>query len=258
MKNTLIGRNASISLLFALGILFVVGFACGGSSTPPPAGYVGFWTGEDGSTITIRGDGSADYKSGGTSVSGGGVTVDESSKTLKITFASLGPSFTIDKPPTGDKMTLSGVVYKKGSGSDSKPDSTTSSGKLEIPSNDKLQTLVKTTMLEFNDAVQSGDFSDFHKKTATVWRDSITPDEMREAFKKMVDNKDSFNLKKAISSLDATFKPEPKIAQVVGVDALVVEGFYPTTPKKLYFTLKYTMDDGVLKLVGINIETKDQ
>lgn len=129
MKNTinkvLTGRNATVSLILVLGIFFVVGFACGGSSTPPPSQYVGFWTGEDGSTITIRGDGGADYKFGGTSISGGSATIDESAKTLKISFASLGPSFTIDKAPSGNQMTLSGVVYKKGGGSsDSKPDKT--------------------------------------------------------------------------------------------------------------------------------------
>ena len=101
----------------------VVGFACGGSSTPPPSGYVGFWTGEDGSTITIRGDGGADYKSGGSSISGGSVTIDEGTKTLKISLAGFGPSYTIDKAPSGNQMTLSNVVYKKGVGSsDSKPD----------------------------------------------------------------------------------------------------------------------------------------
>jgi len=108
-------------------MLLVVALACGGSKTPPPAGYVGAWTGADGSTITIRGDGSGDYKSGGTSVSGGSVTVDEGAKTMKIAFAGLGPSFTIDKAPSGGQMTLSGVVYKNGSGSSSSGPSTSNS-----------------------------------------------------------------------------------------------------------------------------------
>lgn len=241
--------SSTLSLFVALGILLVVGLGCG-SGTPPPSAYVGFWQGDDGSTITIRADGGGDYKSGGTSVSGGGVTVDEGAKTLKIALAGLGPSFTIDKAPEGGKMTLSGVVYRKAGGSDS----STSDAKPVIPSDDKLQTLVKQTVMDFGDAVQSGDFGDFHKKTAKVWRDTSSPEKMLEAFKVFVDNKENFNFKRAIATLDATFSPAPAIEKVSGLDAMIVKGSYATKPAT-NFELKYTMDDGTWKLIGINIKT---
>src|SRR4051794_3778319 len=117
VRKVLVGKNAVASLLLVFGLLFVMGFVCGGSSTPPPAAYVGAWTADDGTTMDIRSDGSASYKSANASVDGGGLVVDESAKTLKITFAGLGPTFTIDKAPSGDQMTLSGVVYKKGGSS---------------------------------------------------------------------------------------------------------------------------------------------
>ena len=122
-------------LLLSLSALLVVALACGGSKTPPPAAYVGAWTGADGSTITVRGDGSGDYKSGGTSVTGGSVTIDEGAKTMKIAFAGLGPSFTIDKAPAGGQMTLSGVVYKNGSGSSSSSSTSSSSTSSSSSSN---------------------------------------------------------------------------------------------------------------------------
>lgn len=245
-------NSSSPSLIFALGILLIVGLGCG-SGTPPPSGYVGVWQGEDGSTITIRADGGGDYKSGSTTITGGGVAVDETAKTLKITMASLGPSFTIDKAPVGDKMTLSGVVYKKTGGGGS--DTSTSDVKPVIPSDEKLQTLVKSTFFDFGDAVQSGDFGDFHKKTAKVWRDSSTEDEMLTAFQDFVDDKENYNFKKAIASLDATLTPAPTIEKVSGVDALIVKGHYPTKPQQANFELKYTMDDGTWKLIGIKIKT---
>ncbi|MBV9241568.1 MAG: hypothetical protein JO314_06130 [Acidobacteria bacterium] len=125
----------TLGSLLSLSILLIVALACGGSKTPPPAGYVGAWTGADGSTITIRGDGSGDYKSGGTSVSGGSVTIDEGAKTMKIAFAGLGPSFTIDKAPSGGQMTLSGVIYKNASGSSSSSSSSSSSNSSSSTSN---------------------------------------------------------------------------------------------------------------------------
>lgn len=160
-----------LNMIIATVAIMIVGLACG-SSTPPPPQYVGAWTGDDGTLITIRGDGSGDYISGASKVTGGSVTIDEAAKTLKVTLASLGPTYTIDKAPAGNQMTLSGVVFRKnGSGSDTKTSDTTP----EIPSNDKLQTLVKTTFLDFSDAVQSGDFDDFHRKAATVWREDSSP-----------------------------------------------------------------------------------
>jgi hypothetical protein len=141
-------------------------------------------------------------------------------------------------------MTLSGVVFKKGGGgSDTKSDSK-SNGKLEVPNNDKLQTLVKTTFLDFGDAVQSGDFSDFHKHVAKVWQEQSSPDEMRDGFKSFVDDKEDFNFKKAVSPIDATFTPAPAIEKVSDLDALVVKGYYPTKPQRANFELKYTMEDG--------------
>ena len=260
VNRVLFGKNSTASSLLVLASLLFVALACG-SKTPPPSQYVGVWTSDDGSTITIYSDGSGDYKSGSSSVSGGSTTIDETAKTLKISLASMGPSYTIDKAPSGNQMTLSGVVFKKGGGgssSDSKSDSKTTSSKAEVPSNDKLQTLVKTTFLDFSDAVQSGDFSDFHKKVAKVWQDQSSDDEMADAFKSFVDNKANYNFKKAVSPLDATFSPAPAIEQVSGLDALVVKGYYPTTPMRANFELKYTMEDGIWKLIGINIKTKSE
>jgi len=239
------------NLIVVVAALLVVGLACG-SSTPPPAGYVGAWASNDGTTITIRNDGSADYVSGATKVTGGSAVVDEAAKTLKISLAGLGPTFKIDKAPSGNEMTLDGIVFKKtgGGSTDTKTDA-----KAEIPSNDKLQTLVKSTFMDFSDAVQDGDFTDFHKKVAKVWREDTTPEEMLTSFKPFVDNKESYDFKKAVSPLDATFSPAPAMEKVAGLDAMVVKGHYPTKPLQANFDLKYVMDDGTWKLIGINIKT---
>lgn len=258
MKRTGSLANNKLNIFIATLSLLVVGLACG-SSTPPPAQYVGVWTSGDGTILTIRSDGGADYKSGNSSVSGGSAVVDEAAKTLKISLAGLGPTFKIDKPPTGSEMTLDGIVFKKnGGGSDTKSDSKTSDAKPEIPSNEKLQTLVKTTFLDFGDAVQTGDFSDFHKKVAKVWRDDSSPEKLAEAFKTFVDEKEDYNFKKAVTPMDATFTPAPTLDKVAGLDALIVKGYYPTKPQRANFELKYTMDDGSWKLIGINIKTTSE
>lgn len=244
----------NVTLVVAIAALIAVGLACGGGSgKPAPAEYVGFWTGADGATITIRTDGGADYKSGNgnSTVSGGSFVMAEDGKSFKIAFASFGPSFQIDKAPSGGQMTLDGIVFKSSGGGSTS--SSTTDAKPEVPSKEKLQTLVKTTFLDFGDAIQGEDFTDFHKKVAKVWRDSTSPEEMDEAFKTFTEKKNIYNFNKAVAPLDATFSPEPSIEKVSGLDALMVKGHYPTKPQQANFELKYTMDDGNWKLIGINV-----
>ena len=244
------------TITLAIAAFLVVGIACGGSGSgstenEKPAGpdYVGVWTAADGSTITIRANGGADYKIGGTTVNGGSAMVDDKAKTLRVTMLGMGSPMKIDKAPANGEMTIDGLVYKRAGGS-----STTSSDvKPEVPSKDKLQTLVKTSFLDFGDAVQGEDFSDFHKKTAKVWRDTSTPEKLDEAFKVFTEKKENYNFNKAVAPLDAEFSPEPKIENVQGMDALVVKGTYPTKPQKAFFEFKYVMDDGSWKLISIDV-----
>ncbi len=246
-----------ISSAIVFGALLLVVLGCG-KSTPPPAEYVGSWTGEDGSTMAIRADGSADYKSGGTTVSNGGIVVDAAAKTLKITFAGIGPSFTIDKPPSGDRMTLSGVVYKKGGGgSDSKPDKSTSDTKsdpssLKAPSDDKVQRLVKDTLLDFNDAIQDDDFSDLLAKSSKPFKEQSSQEKMHDNFKGFIDAKINFA---AVKNLTASFNKPPSVEHMNGLDVLIADGSFPTTPNKTKFVFKYVNEDGEWKLVGINVDT---
>lgn len=129
MTPGLISIDNRRTLVVAVVALLFVALACG-SKTPPPAQFVGVWDGTEGTLLTIRADGSGDYLSGGSKVTGGSVTIDEAAKTLKVTLASLGPTYTIDKPPAGDQMTLSGVVFRRRGGN---PNTITGNLETEIP-----------------------------------------------------------------------------------------------------------------------------
>ncbi len=271
INRALFGRNSRVSLILAITALLAIGLACGGGNNAADekqAGpeFFGAWTAKDGSFITIRADGSADYKIGGTSVSGGSAKVSEKEKTLRIALLGMGSPMKIDKAPQNGEMTIDGIIFKKDGGSDSKSDSKPDQksdsksdiSKPDIPSNDRLQTLIKTTFMDFSDAVQLGDFTDFNRTVAKVWQEDSSADEMKTAFKSFVDNKENYNFKKAVSPLDATFSPAPSIEKVSDLDALVLKGYYPTKPQRANFELKYTKEDGNWKLIGINIKTTNE
>jgi hypothetical protein len=79
--------------------------------------YLGKWTGSDGTTMWIRGDGKGDFNAGSVKVSGGGVTLDEKAQTLAITsFLNMGKTWKISEPSDGSTMTLDNIVFRRTDG----------------------------------------------------------------------------------------------------------------------------------------------
>lgn len=82
------------------------------------ARYAGPWQGQDGTTITVRGDGGADFDMGSVKVQGGRASVTGGGDTLKIRgLLGIGREWAVTKPPhqtaAGDtEMTLGGIVYR--------------------------------------------------------------------------------------------------------------------------------------------------
>ena len=280
MRELIYGRGAKASMFFVFGILMFIGLGCFGSgkssssATVPPA-YFGDWKGSDGSTISIRGDGKGDYKSGGTSVDGGSVEIDDAKKELSITFFGIGPSLKIDSPPSGDEMKLGGVIYKRSGGSttaDTKKtvvDTTKTSEspakktitekadakKGEIPSDEELQEIVKESLLDFNDAVKEGDFTDFHGKISKTWQKQTTPEAFNTAFSEFITRKLDIS---DIGSMEADFSPAASIDKSQGVKVLLVNGKYDTSPNPTRFDMKYIADGSIWKLLAIRVDTRKQ
>lgn len=239
--------------------LFVLG--CGGSSTPAPAEYVGSWTGADGSTLTIRADGSGDLKSGSSTVTNGSVEIKDGK--LSVTLVGIGKTWNIDEPPKSGKMKLDGVVYSQSGSTQTdktdktdkketeKPKSTTKAdaSKKEVPSETEAQEMAKATLLEFNKAIEQEDFTDFHDTISKTWQKEITPQKFNEAFAEFIEKKVDIS---DISSEDAEFSPSPAVNKEQGFDMLTLNGEYATSPKTK-FELKYIPEGKEWKLSRIRV-----
>ncbi len=123
----------------------------------------------------------------------------------------------------------------------------------EVPSEPDLQNLVKMTLLDFNDAVQKGDFKDFYATIAEVWQKEISPEKFNQAFKSFIDSKANIS---EIKSMEAEFSPEPKVTKTRGTVFLQVEGSYSTSPKPTKFELEYVAENNEWKLSRIRVKTK--
>lgn len=102
-------KNLAIVLTLFLGLVL----GCGGG-TPAPPQYQGNWTGTDGSTVYMTGDGKAGFKVGNKSVDGGGAEFSGDGKSFTISLFGISHIFKIDQEPNDEgEMTLNGVVYRK-------------------------------------------------------------------------------------------------------------------------------------------------
>lgn len=122
----------------------------------------------------------------------------------------------------------------------------------EIPADAELQELAKTTLLDFNSAVTSGDFTTFYGNISKLWQRQTSPAKLEDTFKVFIDGKNNFS---SIRSMEAEFSSDPKIEKDKGFKELVLEGRYDTSPLPTKFTLKYTPESKNWKLTGIIVDT---
>lgn len=123
-----------------------------------------------------------------------------------------------------------------------------------VPSQDVVEGLVKETIADFAEAVESGDFSDLHDKASQDFQSSYTVEEMATAFKSYTDKKTVVvPILKKVANTDAKFASEPSIRKEKGLSILMAEGEFPTKPYKVRFDYEYVMRDGEWKLLKLVI-----
>lgn len=205
-------KNLRINLSIVCLLLLTVVLGCseGGDpkveaeTKPLPTSYVGTWTADDGSMVAIRSDASGDYKFGGKSVSGGSVEVDEDAKEIRFTMLGFDAGkYKIDQPPTGNRMKLDGLLYRRTAGAVDQKDSADG---LSVPAQDDLRALVYRSMLTFSQAVKRGDFTEFHAAAAERLQDEISAAKLKDEFASSIKNKFDY-APKSLDSLEFTVKP---------------------------------------------------
>ena len=106
------------------------------------------------------------------------------------------------------------------------------------------------SMLAFNAAIQSQSFDTFYLGIAKLWQEQITAAKLLDIFQSFIDAKIDLA---GINDVSPVFATAPAVNSD-GV--LLLDGYYPTTPKKVYFKLKYVNEDRTWKLIGVNVNVK--
>ena len=117
-----------------------------------------------------------------------------------------------------------------------------------IPPDATLQRMCRATLLEFHGALQSGDFTKFHAEISDAWQDAASPDDLAGIYAPLVEGRVSLA---PVEQLEATFDPPPFID---AAEILNVPGWYPITPRRVYFRVKYIQEEGEWRPYGVSVE----
>jgi hypothetical protein len=120
----------------------------------------------------------------------------------------------------------------------------------KAPSVTVQEILIKISLLSFNDANLTGNYSVFHAKLAKPFRDQYAPDKLATTFK-------GFRDQQIDLSLIAARPPVPaEEAKVDDRGVLAIKGYFDTQPSRVYYDLAFIMSDGDWKLIRINVDVR--
>ena len=118
-----------------------------------------------------------------------------------------------------------------------------------VPSAVDQEVLVKTSLLTFNDANLTGNYTILNAKGSKPFRDQVTPDKLKAGFQVFVDKHID------ISGIAA----KPNVTDEAKIDdegTLVLSGSITISDSfKVSYTLKYIQSDSEWKMIGINVKT---
>jgi hypothetical protein len=120
----------------------------------------------------------------------------------------------------------------------------------KLPDQSRQETLIKTTLLTFNDANVTGNYSVLHAKSAKPFRDQFTPARLKETFKEFAEKHIDFDIIAAKT---------PLLTQETKLDddgRLTLQGYFDTTPSHVYYDLRYILSEGEWKPIKINVQVK--
>lgn len=285
LKQLLFRGDNKIGATLALMLVSFAVLGCLGggreSGKPVPSSFHGVWMAKDGTSLRITSDGTAHYKAGSTTVDGATAEINESGKKLSLVlFGFAVKEFTIDQMPSGGKMKLDGITFQGDDAADSDATATKGPGDFQeatgnkgesksdvksdaagsvsttdpdIPDKDIIDSLVSRTITDFSTAVATEDFTQFRGDVAEEFRSRYSAEEMKQAFKDFVDNKDKVaELLDSTMTMDPVYEPSPGITKQSGIKVLEVKGTYPTKPATR-FEMQYKQDGLAWKLLKIKV-----
>ena len=119
---------------------------------------------------------------------------------------------------------------------------------VEIPSDDDQDVLIRTTLMTFNDANMTGNYSVFFSKASKEWQAQISIDKMQSAFEGFRKNQLFFE-----DVVTADYDSSEK-ASIDKDGALLLAGVFKTDDMEVKYHLRFVQNGNVWKVLGIQVD----
>lgn len=118
----------------------------------------------------------------------------------------------------------------------------------KVPGERALEALVKSSLLTFNDANVTDNYTVLHAKLSQPFRLKYPPEKLAETFKVFRDKRIDFDI---IAALKPVYDPAPKVNDD---GKLLVEGHFDPENGHVAFELDFIPSDGEWKLIRLNVK----
>lgn len=121
---------------------------------------------------------------------------------------------------------------------------------IDLPTDDEQDVLVRTTLMTFNDANMTGNYSVLLAKASKQFREQMTVEKLTVAF-------ESFRSKKLFFEGIVTddYESQQK-AKLDSEGALVLAGEFKNDDVQLKYKLRFAQDSDAWKVIGIDVDAK--
>jgi len=119
-----------------------------------------------------------------------------------------------------------------------------------VPNVQFQEVLIKTSLMTFNDANLTGNYTVMHAKMAKPFREQLTPDKMKQAFKSFA--------AQAVEMRGILLKP-PVATTASAIDkrgALVLRGYFETAPSRVIYEIDFLPSEGEWKPIMLHVRVK--
>jgi hypothetical protein len=118
----------------------------------------------------------------------------------------------------------------------------------KVPGDRALEALVKSSLISFNDANITNNYTVLHAKLSQPFRVKYSAEKLAETFKVFRDKNIDFDI---VAGLKPVYDPPPKVDDD---GKLLVEGYFDPEHARVAFELDYIPSDGEWKLIRLNVK----
>lgn len=126
------------------------------------------------------------------------------------------------------------------------------SGSSDIPSDEQLKSMIKTTVADLGKAINSQNFDTFYASISAIWQSQTNAAELQDVFVEFIEKK--IDVETPAKSIEPVISEPPAIEPENKV--LNLKGYFPASPMNVNYDLGYIYEHPNWKLIRISVNVK--